>query len=625
MLETLRKHSSSIVVKALMFLLVLSFAAWGIGDYIRRGAEDLPLATVGDVRISQAQYEYEWQSEINRLRSVLGPQFGREQARALGLPESVMNRLVNDTLFDLGAKSLGIVVSDANLRATIEANPSFRGPLGAFDRARFQQVLQTVGMTESRYIALLRADLTRQQLLASVDPGKLAPALLVHAIYRERNEKRAFAYVAIEDQAVPAPAEPDEAALAQYHRDHAKDFTAPEYRALTVLSFNADELAKEIKVSDAELQEAYEARAGEFQTPERRALQQILVADEAKAKQAYELLREGRDFAAVAKEVAGMAPDAITIGTLAKNQLLTELAEPVFAVKEGDVTTPVKSPLGWHLVRAAKIEPATHQTLAQVRDALAMAVAREKAIDGLVSLANRVEDALGGGAKLEEAAARFNLKIAKIPAIDPRGLDPAGKPVDGLPPGESFLPITFETAEGSDSPLTDTGQDGYFIGHVDKVTPPALKPLAQVRDHVLAAWRAQERADAAKKRADALAEKLRAGGDLKALAAEAALTLRESGALTRRGGGELPAPLVEAVFKLKPGETAVARGDKAFYVARLARIDEPDPAVDKGTVDSIASQINQSIQSDLHAQLASALRQHYSVSVNRASLERLAQ
>jgi peptidyl-prolyl cis-trans isomerase D len=625
MLEYLRKHSSSIVVKALMFLLVLSFAAWGIGDYIRRGAEDLPLATVGDVRISQAQYDYEFQGEINRLRAVLGPQFGREQARALGLPESLMNRLVTEALFDLGAKDLGITVSDAVLRSTIEANPTFRGPLGAFDRGRFQQVLQNVGMTESRYIALLRSELARQQLLMSVDPGKLAPSPLVQALFRERNEKRTFAYVAFEDQAIPEPAAPDEAALAKFHQDRAQDFTAPEYRALTVLSFTVDELAKEIKVSDAELQEAYEARASEFQTPERRALQQILLADEAKAKQAYELLREGRDFATVAKDVAGMAPDAVNIGTLAKNQLLSELADPVFAAKEGDVTTALKSPLGWHLVRVVKIEPASHQTLDQARDALTKAVAREKAIDGLVALANRVEDALGGGAKLEEAAARFNLKITKISAIDPRGLDPSGKPVDGLPPGESFLAVAFETPEGSDSPLTDTGEDGYFLIHVDKVTPPTLKPLAQVRDQVVAAWRAQERAAAAQKKAEALAEKLRAGGDFKALAAEAGATARDSGALTRRGGGGLPAPLIEAVFKLKPGDTTVARGDKVWYVARLTHVEQPDPAADKSGVDALASQISQSIQSDLNAQLAGALRKQHAVSVNRASLERLAQ
>lgn len=624
MLTAIRKHTKSIIVKALAGLLVVSFALWGVSDMFTPSSSPSLVFEVGDVEIGSREVEYDVRRKINRLRPMLGDQFGVEQARSMGLIESVVQRKINDAAIYLAAKELGVVINDDLVLAEIRNTPAFQS-LGGFDQGRFQQALSQNFMSQNDYIVQVRRQMGRNQILESFSP-QTAPKRLVDTVYRHRQEKRTVDIVHIADSAQKGIPEANSAALDKYHKDNAETFTAPEYRVLTVIRLEASDLAKDVEVADGELQEAYEAREDEFTVQESRRVMQMILASEEDAKKAEKALSEGRDFATVAFEVAKMDISTVELGRLTRSGLpFPELLEPVFSLKDGGNSAPVKSPLGWHLFHVTDVEPGSTKTLDEVRDDLRKSLAHEKAVDNMFELANRLEDLLGGGANLEEAAAQLNLRIVKIAAIDKSGQDPAGRKVESLP-GGNFLAIAFVTEEGADSLLTETGGDGYFVLRVDGVRARALRPLDTVKAKVAEAWKAEKRAEEAKQSAESVVARVKGGTGLDVIAKEMGLTIKSPPATTRRPVTPDPLlfqALIDGIFVLQPGQAAMARNNDGYTVARLKKIVAANPVPDKKGVEQLAGQISDSMEVDVLTQLAGALRERYGVTVNRQTINQL--
>ena len=624
MLEALRKRSASLFIKLLFALLILSFVSWGIGDFIRGRANVQVVAEVGDVEITPQALNREYMFEISRMEQLFGQTLDREKARAFGLLEATLGRMINNTLWDLGASSAGITASDAAIRANIGRDRSFVDQTGKFSQQQFEQMLARNGFTEKSYVATLRQNLSRLQLSNSVAGGAEAPKPLVDAIYRFRQEKRVVESVLVPDSAMTGIGEPSEDELVKFHADNPDRFTAPEYRAVTVLTMHSEDLVDEVTVTDQEIEDLYTQRQADFDKPEMRDLRQIVVPDEETAQKAYEELNNGADFTAVAKDVAGMDENTTQVGEVSRNMLLAELADAAFALTEGSFSKPIQSPLGWHILKVDSITPASKQSLAEVRDELKAEVAHEKSIDALFNLANRLEDTLGGGATLEEAAQSLDLKIQKIPAIDTTGHDPEGNEVADVPPGGKFLQTAFETPETEDSLLTEAGPDGYFVLRVDRVTPSAVKPLDQVRDEVAEAWKAEQRAEKAKETAEAMAQRLDNGESPEAIAAELGTEAKTTEPFTRMAppaGSQISRPLVQEIFTAETGKAVSGRSADGYLVAQVKEVIPANPGSDPAGVKAVAESLSNSISGDIEAQFVGSLRQEFPVSINQKALD----
>jgi len=598
---------------------MLSFGAWGINDMFSVfSAPSSVLFNVGDIEVERAAVENEVQREINRLRPMLGNQFGTNEAKALGLVEAIMQRQINDTSILLAARELGVAVSDDLVSASIKNNPAFQG-LGGFDRSRFQQALYSNLLNENGYIALTRRQMSRYQLIESLG-GNTVPKILVEQIYRHRQEKRIAETVFIADKEQKDIPEPGQVELQEFHKKNAAQFTAPEYRTLTVIRLEASVLAKDISVTDEELKEAYGAREDEFTTKATREVRQMILATEEEAKRAHKALSEGAKFSAVAKDIAKMDEATTSLGRLSPSGLpFPELVDAVFSLKEGETSAPVKSQLGWHLFRVSGIQEGGKKTLDEVKGNLQKAVAKEKAVDSMYELANRLEDVLGGGATLEEAAGQMNLKVTKFEALDKSGLDKSGKRATSLPGGD-FLNIAFATDEGADSALTETGSDGYFILRVEGIVPPALKPLDTVKEKVAEALKAEKRAEISKKSAEAIVTRVNGGASFDAIAGEMRQSFKTSPAITRRpdkNDSGLSQSLITKIFAINPGKAVLDRTDSGYTVARLKTIVAADPAKDDKGVKELSGTIGNALEADILSQLAGAYRKRFGVNVNR--------
>lgn len=623
MLQAIRTKAASIVVRILFLLLVASFAIWGIGDYTFLRRSDPKLATVGSTSISRSEYTVEYRRESERLRRLLG-QLEPEQARALGLPDQVLERMIGGLLLDQELSRLGILIGTETVREQILKDPAFRGPSGSFDRYRYQRLLQENGFSEPRFVDLLRHDLARTSLTRAIEGGAAVPAVLAERIYRYRNERRQGVALLIDNASVGEVGEPDAAAIQAYYEEHTEAFQAPEYRALLVVRIGVDELMSEAEVTEAQLKEEYESRKSEFGKPERREIEQILFQDQAAADAAKAKLDAGTAFEEVAKE-AGQTPDVTKLGLFGRNDFIApEVGAAAFALAEGQVTQPVKSPLGWHLMKVARIEAGRDATFDEVKERLTTELKRRAAEEILPKVGGQLEDALASGNDLAAAAAKLGLKPLEVPAIDIRGRNPKGESVPKVSEAREVLSVAFDTAEGRDSPTVETPDGSLYVVKVQRLTPAQRKPVDEVRTEIVTRWKAEQQAEAARKRAEEILARAKSE-DLATVATSYKLQTTETTKVKRNAGTEANATvapeLVARLFALSLNEVGIAASAGGQYVVKLTLIEGADPAADAEGMTQLRRELERTIAGDLVSEFTVGLRRRLGVEIDRQAVD----
>lgn len=623
MLDAIRQRSGSLVVKILLGLLILSFGVWGVNDVFFPGPGRTTVASVGDTKIVGIDLQNEVGRELVRLQRQFG-NVDREQARAMGIGMQVVERMVAQALYDRAAQDLGLEVSEPMLPEAIREIPMFFGSQGRFDRLVYEQALRSLGYTESSFLQLMRREIRRGQLIGAVAGGITPPKSMLDALYRHRNEKRVADAILIRDADVATPEDPGDDALRTYYEANPEQFTSPEYRKLTAAVIAVDDLAKDIAVGEDELRALYARDRGRFTVPERRTLRQMAFADRAQAEAAHAKLAANADFAAVAKELLGMEPAALELGTLTRAQTLPELAEAGFALALNAYSAPVESPLGWHIVQVTAIEAGSEESFADVREELARALSREKAGDIMVGLSTKLEDELADGTPIEEAGAKLNVAVVAIDGVDAAGRAPSGDPVEHLPRAANFLDTAFATPKGEESRLTEGGTDSFFVVRVDGVTPPALKPFAAVRSEALASWQAERRKEGARTLANELLERLAGdGSDLATLASGQNFKVENTGPMLRgtRQGGTHPQALRDVVFATDTGSYGMIEASNGVYIVHVTDIQAADPEADPAGLKRLRDEVKAGMEGDIRLSFGEALRKDYPVSINRKAVD----
>ncbi|MDH3701966.1 MAG: SurA N-terminal domain-containing protein, partial [Alphaproteobacteria bacterium] len=359
MLQFLRSSVGSIVIKVLFGLLVLSFAVWGIGgEGTMFGQPGDSVADVGKQRISVNALQDAFRGEVRRLRPL---NIDEAKARQLGVLDQVLDRLIAATLYDEGARTMGMVVGDDALAENI------RRQLGDVSANEFQNILRNNGVSEQQYVARLRNQIIRSQYLDSLTQGTQAPKPLIDQLYAWREEKRQAELATIPVNPKSKMRMPTDAEIDTYYKAKPHDYTAPEYRSVRYVYLDPQKVAETIKVSEEKLQEVYKERLPTLGVPEKRQLQQMLVPDAAAADRAIAMLKEGKSFIDVAKTVADQDESATNLGTLTKSDLPKELADAAFKLKSGETSAPITGPFGLQILRAALIVPGKTPSFKDVR------------------------------------------------------------------------------------------------------------------------------------------------------------------------------------------------------------------------------------------------------------------
>jgi peptidyl-prolyl cis-trans isomerase D len=632
MLQAIRSKASSVFAKLLFGLLVVSFAVWGIGDIFRNRGVDTTIATVGGRKIdvtalkqAARQDEERWRQMLNDPRTDF-----RELDREHQIVDGALQRLVNRNLVDLEIDRLRLAVGEDAVDQMIRTDPAFLDEHGVFNPARYQDVVRSqrnaegLPMSPPQFKASLRSDLIRQHLNQAIVAGVKPPAELVDALYRARAERRVADVVALPATAVADPGTPNDDETTAYYEAHKNEFAVPPLRSFTVGLLRVDDIAQTIAVPEDKLREEYQNQLGKYHAPEKRRLQQILLSDEAKAKEAEAQLAQGKDFAAVAKDVAQLEPNALDIDFFAKDELPAKLADAVFALKQGEVTPLLQDAQGWHVLRVSDITPEHTEPFEAVKDALAKDVARDMASDRIAKQERRIEDAAAEGISFADMVQRFDMKSVKVENVDKNGLGRDGAPV-ALPPGSGeMLERAFTTAAGQ---ISDIGQladgAGDYVLQVDNLTPETTKPLEEVKATVVQRWQQEKRDAALASLARDFVGEVKDGKKLADVAAEHKLTPFTTEPLTRTSRDpKVPTALVESIFNAKPGTAVFARSGELYLVGELKEMLPPDPAQAEKESAAFADRlVAPGMRDDLLQEFDQALRRHFPVSIDEPAVE----
>jgi peptidyl-prolyl cis-trans isomerase D len=629
MLRGIHKASSTwlgkAVMAAVMGVIAISFAIWGIGD-IFRGFGRNAVATIGGAEISIEQFRQFYNDRLQQLGRQVGRPITPDEARSRGLDRQLLAQLIAETTIDEQAKQMRLGIDNAEIAKRIMSDPSFRGANGQFDRQRFEQIIRQAGFTESRFIEEQRRSMLRRQLAQSITGDLKVPATALAALNQYQNEKRAIEFVVLDAaQAGDVPA-PTPEVLSKYFEERKALFRAPEYRNITLLFLAPADLAKSEAVSDADARAHFEQRKDSFGKPEKREVRQIVFQKPEEAAAARERITKGATFDDIAKERQLKDSDT-DLGMVAKSDVIDPtIADAAFSLKPGETSEPLKGRFGTVLLQVRKIEPGEEKTFEQVAAQIKREIAESTAKSEVGNLRDKIEDERAAGSTLAETAKKLGLKSVSIEGVDRSGRGIDGKPVAGLPQSPNVISAAFANDVGVDTESLQLPGGGYLYFDVTGVTPSRERPLEEVKDQVVARWRDDEISKRLQAKADDLVGKLKAGTSFAQAASEVGLTVQTAKDLQRgKPGGFVPAKTIEAVFRTPKGIPASAEGAKETerFVFRVTDI--IDPPFEAGTPQgqAITTTLQNSYTNDLVGEYIGRLENDFGVTVNPAALNQV--
>ena len=424
--------------------------------------------------------------------------------------------------------SQGYRASDERVDKSIREITAFQVG-GQFSDQAALQVLTSQGLTVAGFRALQRQNLEERDLqLGIVDSTFLTPAEFRRYI-ELYNQRREIAFALFDATTFAPKVTIDDAAIAARYEGNQAAYQTTETVDFEYVELALADIAAGIQVTDDELHAAYDEEKQRFQTTEERKARHILIPvaegqEDAARKQAdavEERLKKGEDFAKVAKEVssdAGSKDQGGDLGWISRGTLPGPFEDTLFAMKAGEVSAPVRTDQGLHIIRVDELRSGDLQPFEAVRDELAAETKTRRAEMLFYDKSNLLgEKAFDAYNELASVAAAMQLPVKTVKGFPRTGdpnLFPNSAPVVQAAFGDEVVD------SGRNSKLVELADDQVLVLRVTAHNVPKTKPLDEVRDQVraeLVRERTQELAEAA---AAAFLADVEKGGDPAALAAK---------------------------------------------------------------------------------------------------------
>jgi peptidyl-prolyl cis-trans isomerase D len=549
MMDNLRAAANHVVLKIILGLIILSFLLTGVVSY-QGSAGDYAAKVNGQV-IERAQLEQAFQSERSRMQQELGDRFSAmagNEGYMQQMRQQVLSQLIDKSLLDQYAKTLGLSASDDQVKDAIRQEAYFQTD-GKFDNAKYLDLINRSGFSADQYAQYTRQRLINQQMIQGFGGSDIVPPSEAQSMVALVLQEREVRLATIDLNAMMAKQTVTDEELKAFFEQNKNSFIAPEKVKVSFIPLDAAALQDKVTVTEADISAYYDEHQSSFGQPERKKFSVIQLKTEADAKAVLEELKNGGDFAALAKEKStdiisrrtGGEMDWMEPDTTADELKQANLTE------KGQLSGVVKSSVGYLIVRLDDIKPALVKPLSEVHDAIAKQLKQEKAVDAYYALQQKVSEAATSDneslASAEEAA---GIKAANTEWFT-RDSVPAAlnfKPVvqaifDGSLIGENGAP-------GSNSDVITVDGDRAFVVRVVAHQPEGIEPFDKVKDRVTAMVKHNKALQEAKLQGEKLLVELKQGKGDEAMKA-AGLSF---GSVQKMARAPEDSQLVEAVFAL---------------------------------------------------------------------------
>lgn len=560
-----RRKPMEVAVWFLMALLILGLGGFGVTSF---GSRVTSVGTVGDVEISADDYAQGVQAQVNAYSKQFGSQVSAQELLAVGLGGDVMKGLIARAALTNEAGRVGLSVGDEAVAAEVLKMPAFQGASGSFDREAYRFQLERAKLTEAKFEAGVRRDITTQMMQTIIAGGITAPKDMIERLYVWANEKRGFSVLRLGEADLATPlAAPAETDLKAFYDANPRMFIKPEAKRITYVALLPQDIAADQPVDEAAVKALYDQRIDEFVLPERRIVERLVYPDQAAADAARARLDAGASFEDLVAE-RGLTLQDTELGDMTREDL-GDAGAGVFAAAEGAVVGPLPSNLGPAIFRVATVLAGEVTTLDQARPDLALELQTKAAQAAIEGRFEALDDLLAGGATLEDLAKEEGLTLGTIDYV-PGVIGTA--PIEAY---DAFRQAAETVAEGDFSEVVGLEDGGLFALRLDEIVPEAPIPFADATEAVTTAWRADALAKALSARAGEIQAEV-AGG--KALGAFGIVAVTSQ--IDRNGSVEgLPASVIKTVFAMTEGEAKLVESDGFVGVILL---DSITPAATEG-------------------------------------------
>ena len=588
MLDPMRRYAQSWGIKIVFGLIILVFVFWGVGSF--RGDKATVLATIDGQPVLIKDFEKAYQEGLRVVKSK-NPNITDKELQEGGFRWQVFNNMLISRLLEEQAKKLGVTVSSDELRAEIAKIPAFQNKDKKFDPQRYENLLKANDVTPGEFEADFRQNLLLEKLGGFIGLPAAVSETEARSIFDFMREQAVIHYISFKGADFEAGVTPTDDQVKAYYEAHKDQFATPAQIKIDYVEFTPKALAKPGEVSDADIEAYYKANEKKYARPEQVRVRHFLImlpadapkeavdAAEAKLKDIAAKLKAGAEFTSLLPKNPNNADGLIgeDWAWLPKGSLPKEFApfeQKAFSLQNGEISDPVRTALGLHLIQAGEHQAAGQRPLSEVKDDIREELAERKASDKLTKSLDAMQDKLASGEDLAKAAAGENMTAKSTDFFAKET-----PPVDlGL--SEQALGVLFSLKKGdtSDTPLST--QDGFVLARVTDVKPAGFQPLEAVTPAIKQRLVADEGQKRARAKADETAKAMETPEGQQKILAEYKDKIALSQPFTRQGfipGLGMSPVLVQTAFEAKgPGWFKVAYAVTGGYV--LAGLEKRVPA-----------------------------------------------
>jgi peptidyl-prolyl cis-trans isomerase D len=583
MITVMRRYRR--VLQIGLLIVIAAFVATSVfvfGQSSLRGDGDNAVARVNGEPISPERYQRRYQEYLQAYAQTLRERFSPEMAERMGLPQQVIEDLVQEELVVQRARAERLDATDEELNAQIHGMPYFQ-EAGRFSLKRYEDVLRRNNIAKNTFEDDIRRRLTRMKVEGLVRSGvKVTEGEVEQAFVQNREEARAtWAFVDLKP--IVAATAATDAELETYLKNNAAEFRLPERRQIQYVTFVPRDFIKPL--SDAEVDKYYTEHAKEFETPHQAKAAHILARvgetggsaaeDRARAKivDVIRRVKAGEDFAKLAGELSedpGSKASSGELGWVSKGEVVPEFEATLFALKKGEMTPePVRTPFGFHVIKVTDIREAGKKPLREVAGQIRDKLQNEFADQAAKAKADESRAKLLGAPDFM-AQAR-SLSLTPVETAIPRR--ERGR---GMTPPEPIEETAFGLAKGGVSTALKTPVGYLVLKTVDEL-PAAVPPLAAIKEQVTASVKRRKAEAVALERANSIVAGAKAG-DFTATAQKAGATVAEVSRFSRaKPADKLPGDVMIAALQVPAGAvTEPVKTAQGYYVVKVHERFAPD-------------------------------------------------
>ena len=578
MLMTIRDKAQGWIAWAIVILISIPFALWGIQEYLGVGSEPL-IAKVNDREITEREVETAAFKLRNNLREQLGAQYNADLFPESMLRKQVLEGMIEDTLILQASDRLGLRAGDSMVRETILTVPAFQVN-GQFDTEVYKRAVQLQGLTEKGFEDRIRNSLVTTQLRLAIEGSAAVPKPFVEDADQLSRQQRKFSYVIVSADQVAPPAEPTEEQIEAYYSSNQNALMSDEMVKLEYLLLNYDAISNTLDATEDNLQAFYQQHKSEFVIPDKKRISHILFeldseADEQtvkaateKAENIYRRVQQGEDFATLAAEVSQdivSAEQGGDLGYLEPGLFDQDFENAASALSLDEISQPVRTRFGLHLLKVTAVVKGNDADFDSVRDQVKEKFLQSESEQVFYDFAERLANlSYESPDSLEPAAQELGLEIQATDWISRSGGEGAlsSPKVTGAAFSEEAL------TQGYNSEPIELSPSEIIVLRVVEHKVAAVKPLQEVKTRIIEQLKLDAAATAVESKADELLAELKSGTSIQAIADANAMSV-ENVDYSSRKNPELPGGLLDKVFAMpKPNE------GQSEYAKSLMSVDE---------------------------------------------------